>query len=378
MSDRLLSLPLFPTAVIGSLPRPAWLLDLLRDYLAGRLSRRQWEQACDRAVPFAVGLQEAAGIDVLSDGEWRREGYFQVFYERIQGFEPGLIPGRTRTWPAAVGPLRRQGPIVADGVAFLRGQTSRAIKVSLPSGYVILRRFWSPEHSRRAYPSREQFLHAVEQVLLEEAADVLAAGADCIQFDDPMLGYFVDPRYREQRSGHWGTGQFTSVEDELRLAVGSVNRLAWPLRERGAHIVLHVCRGNIERHSDAEGDLGAIWAALCAAEVDELALEFAMPQAGTIDVLATLPPRLQLGLGCVDVRCSEPETPEAIADRARRALRHVPAERLTLNPDCGFAPSGTNPIPLEEAYAKLKALGEAARQLRAGAQGAAGQEHGRA
>jgi 5-methyltetrahydropteroyltriglutamate--homocysteine methyltransferase len=359
------NLPLFPTAVIGSLPRPAWLLDLLQDYLAGRLSRAQWEQACDRAVPFAVALQEAAGIDILSDGEWRREGYFQVFYERVGGFAPDLIPGRTRRWPAVVGPLRRQGPIVAGGAAFLRRHTQRAVKVSLPSAYVLLRRFYSPEHSVGAYPTREHFLRAAEEVLLQEADDVLAAGADCVQFDDPMLGYFVDPKYRTQQSGHWGTGQFENVDAELRLGIDSVNRLAGPLRRRGAYVVLHVCRGNIERRSDAQGDFGTIWPALCRAEVDELALEFAMPQAGTVDVLAGLPAAMRLGFGCLDVRCSEPETPEAIIARVRQALCHVPAERLTLNPDCGFAPSGTNPIPLDEAYAKLKALGEAARRLRA-------------
>jgi 5-methyltetrahydropteroyltriglutamate--homocysteine methyltransferase len=357
-------LPPFPTAVIGSLPRPAWLLDRLDDYLAGRLSRVEWDRACDKAVSFAVALQEAAGIDILSDGEWRREGYFQVFYERVEGFQPDLIAGRTRRWPAAVGPLRRRGPIVADGAAFLRKQTDRAVKVSLPSAYVILRRFYSPEHSAEAYPDREHFLRAVEDILLEEAHDVLAAGADCIQFDDPMLGYFVDPKYREQRSGHWGTGQFGDVEAELRLGIDSVNRLAGPLRKRGAYVVLHVCRGNIERRSDAAGDFGPIWPALCRAEVDELALEFAMPQAGTVDVLAGLPVNLRLGFGCVDVRCAERESVEAIVSRVRQALRHVPAERLTLNPDCGFAPSGTNPIPLDEAYAKLKALGEAARRLR--------------
>jgi 5-methyltetrahydropteroyltriglutamate--homocysteine methyltransferase len=358
-------LPLFPTAVIGSLPRPPWLLDRMQDYLADRMPRTEWDRACDRAVPFAVALQEAAGIDVVSDGEWRREGYFQVFYERVEGFQSDLIPGRTRLWPAAVGPLRRRGPIAADGAAFLRRQTARAVKVSLPSAYVILRRFYSPEHSAAAYPAREDFLRAVEKILLEEANEVLAAGADCVQFDDPMLGYFVDPKYREQRSGHWGTGQFADVEAELRLGVDSLNRLSGPLRQRGGYVVLHVCRGNIERRSDAAGDFGAIWPALCRADVHELALEFAMPQAGTVDVLEGLPKTMRLGFGCVDVRCAGPETPEGIVHRVRQALRHVPAERLTLNPDCGFAPSGSNPIPLDEAYAKLKALGEAARRLRA-------------
>jgi 5-methyltetrahydropteroyltriglutamate--homocysteine methyltransferase len=364
MTTSLGDLPILPTTVIGSLPRPAWLLDVLEDYLAGRIVRAEWDRACDRAVPFAVALQEAAGIDMVSDGEWRREGYFQVFYERVEGFRADLIPGRTRLWPAAVAPLRRQVPIVADGVAFLRKLTDRPIKVSLPSAYVILRRFYSPEHSAAVYPQREDFLHAVEAILLEEAQDVLDAGADCIQLDDPMLGYFTDPKYREQRSGHWGTGQFADVETELRLGVGSASRVARPVRQRGAYVVLHVCRGNIERRSDAEGDFQAIWPELCRAEVDELALEFAMPGAGSLAVLADWPEHLRLGFGCVDVRCAGPETPETIAARVRAALRYLPASRLTLNPDCGFAPSGNNPIPLDEAYAKLRALAAAAARLK--------------
>jgi 5-methyltetrahydropteroyltriglutamate--homocysteine methyltransferase len=186
-----------------------------------------------------------------------------------------------------------------------------------------------------------------------------------VQFDDPMLGYFVDPKYREQRSGHWGTGQFADVDAELRLGVDSINRLAGPLRERGAYVVLHVCRGNIERRSDAQGDYRAVWPALCRTEVDELALEFAMPQAGAVGVLADLPERLRLGFGCLDVRCEQPEAPEVIVGRVRQALRYVPAARISLNPDCGFAPSGNNPIPLDEPYAKLKALALAAAQLRA-------------
>ncbi len=230
---------------------------------------------------------------------------------------------------------------------------------------VILRRFYSPEHSARVYPDRQDFLLAVEEILRDEARDCLAAGADCLQFDDPMLGYFVDPKYREQRSGHGGTGQFTDVDSELRLAVDSVNRLAGPLRQGGAYVVLHVCRGNIERRSDAQGDFQAIWPALCRAEVDELALEFALPEAGSMDVLAGLPARLRLGLGCLDVRCPGPEPLEVMATRVRRALQYVPAERISLNPDCGFAPSSTNPIPLDEAYAKLKDLAAVAAQFRA-------------
>src|SRR5262249_3035729 len=174
------NLPLFPTAVIGSLPRPAWLQDLLQEYVAGRLTRAAWDRACDQAIPFAIALQEAAGMDVVTDGEWRREGYFQVFYERVEGFRLDLIQCRPRRGPPVWAPVRRRGPIMAEGIAFLRKHASRKIKATLPSAYVILRRFYAPAHSTIAYPTREHFLHAVEEILVEEAKDALAAGADCI------------------------------------------------------------------------------------------------------------------------------------------------------------------------------------------------------
>src|SRR5262249_26034905 len=143
-------------------------------------------------------------------------------------------------------------------------------------------------------------------------------------------------------------------------AIDSVNRLAGALRQRGAYVILHVCRGNIERQSDARGDFGMIWPALRRAQVNELALEFAMPQAGGLEVLSDLPAGVRLGFGCVDVRTPEVEDVETIAGRIRQALRQGPAERLGLNPDCGFAPSGNNPITLDEPYLHLKPRGAGA------------------
>src|SRR5262249_55582053 len=195
---------------------------------------------------------------------------------------------------------------------FLRKLTTRAIKVTLPSPYVILRRFYSPEHSAKVYPTREHFLYAVEEVLLEEAGDILAAGADCIQLDDPMLCYFVDAQYCGPRSGNWGSGRCAAAAGELHLGVASVNRLARPLKERGAYVVLHVCRGNIERPSDAQGDFQTIWPDLCRVETDELALEFAMPQAGSIHVLANFPQHFRLGIGSVARRSPEIDSADNI------------------------------------------------------------------
>lgn len=97
---------LFPTSVIGSLPRPQWALDLVSAHAAREIGDEEFEERSDRAVLFAIGLQEMAGLDIITDGEWRREGYFQVFIEKVGGFENGLIPGRYRNWPAVVGKIR--------------------------------------------------------------------------------------------------------------------------------------------------------------------------------------------------------------------------------------------------------------------------------
>jgi len=132
-----------------------------------------------------------------------------------------------------------------------------------------------------------------------------------------------------------------------------------------ATTILHVCRGNWQRGSDAVGSYDRIWDHLCRSHAKQLALEFALPAAGGLDVLKKFPKDKQLGLGCVDVRGSEVEPPEKIQARVEKALRHVSADRITLNPDCGFAPSSVSTIPLDEPYLKLKAQTTAAQQLRA-------------
>jgi hypothetical protein len=217
---RIRELGLFPTAVIGSLPRPPWLLDRLHDYIAGNVSRADWDRACDQAVPFAVALQETAGIDIITDGEWRREGYFQVVYERVEGFAPDLIAGRTRRWPAVVAPLRRREPIIAGGIAFLRKHTTRAIKATLPSAYVILRRPCLDRHridANRGALSRHQAalcytIHPCPAPLLLHPRAQLAA-------------HFVKPPGAElgRIGGHF-RGRPSSARCEACRAVGSFRR----------------------------------------------------------------------------------------------------------------------------------------------------------
>ena len=365
---------LFPTAVVGSLPRPKWLLDLFIAHQDGRIADSEFNSEVGRAIGFAVGMQAAAGVDVVSDGEWRRIGYFEVFAQRVGGFRNGeyaseaLAPEHVPDAGAAppqqwtlkefkqalvVESLEYSRPIVADEGRFLRAQTDRTIKVSLPSPHMIGQRLWHEDYSRGAYSSRREFIEAVIPILRQEIEQLKEAGVDIVQFDDPWFCFFVDANYR---------ARFDNPEAAMAQAIDDLNRVLDGVE--GIKTVLHVCRGNRERQVYAHGDYRPIIPFLSQANVDQLSMEFAISEAGDVDVFANQRWEKELGLGAVDVRAPDIEPPEVIVDRAERALEFFAPEQLSLTPDCGFAPSSTNGIPMDEAYLKLRSLTQAASILR--------------
>ncbi len=365
---------LFPTAVIGSLPRPRWVLDLLKEHQNGRMADDNLDAELDRAVVFAIGMQEAAGIDTISDGEWRRIGYFEVFAQRVGGFKssqystealaPEHVPAAGQAAPQqwtlkgfqqalVVEPMTHTRPIAAEGARFLRSSTKRKIKVSLPAPHIVGQRLWHPEHSARAYPTRRHFVEAVIPILRQELLALKQAGVDIIQFDDPWFCFFVDPDYRKR---------FKDPEAEMAQAIEDLNRVVEGIE--GVKTALHVCRGNRERSIYARGDYSPILPYLLEANVDQLSMEFAVSEAGDVSVFNGHKWDRELGFGVVDVRSRDIESPEVVARRAERALEFFSPQQITLNPDCGFAPTSTNAIPLDEAYLKMRSLGEAAGILR--------------
>ncbi len=365
---------LFPTTVIGSLPRPKWVLDLLLRHQAGALSDAALDQAMDKAVAFAIGLQEAAGIDIISDGEWRRIGYFEVFAQQVDGFrrgeyqtqalapevlpDTGLSPPQQWTLTEfqqalVVAPISTARPIAADGAGFLCRNTAKRTKVALPTPHMIGGRLWHAEHSRAAYATRRDFIEAVIPILRAEVLALREAGVDVVQFDDPWLCFFVDPEHR---------ARFADPEAEMERAIDDLNRVLAGID--GISTALHVCRGNRARTVYAAGDYEPIMPQLLRANVDQLAMEFAVSQAGDVAIFERYPTDKEIGLGVVDVRGEVIEGAEVIVGRVERALRYLTPEQITLNPDCGFAPTSTNPISLEEAYGKLRAMAQAAEILR--------------
>ena len=348
--------PLFPTTVIGSLPRPAWVRDVILDRKAGRLSEAEAGALLDRAIESAVALQERAGLVEITDGEWRRESYVKVFAERVRGFSPDLNPSGGLPYPAVVAPIEYHRPIAAEEVRFLRPRTGRRLKVTLPSPYIIGRRMWHPEHSRAAYPTREALMADCVGVLRREIAAVREAGADTIQLDEPWLATLVDSRFREKEG-------IRDPQYEMALCVDLVNRTLDGIGDIAT--AMHLCHAHFDHRHATEGPYDLIMPALARLQVGMICMEYATPVAGGLASLARFPEGARLGLGCIDHCDRRVERPEDVVARVEAAMRYVGKERITLHPDCGFSPSVQNPMDLDEAYLKLGAMCEAARLLRA-------------
>ncbi len=211
----------FSTFVVGSLPRPQWVRDLIEDRKAGRISGEDADALLDDAVPLAIRMQERAGLDYVSDGEWRRESYVKVFADAVRGFKADLFGGASSqfsslAYPAVVSKLEPTRPIASEEVGFLRSHTTARTIVAIPSPYTIGRRMWSAEHSTAAYATREEFMEACIPIIRTEILSLTEIGVDAIQLDDPWLALLVDPDYREREG-------ITDIDHEIELCVRCVN-----------------------------------------------------------------------------------------------------------------------------------------------------------
>jgi 5-methyltetrahydropteroyltriglutamate--homocysteine methyltransferase len=349
--------PLFATYVVGSLPRPRWVRDVIEDRRQGRLGFAEADRLLDAAIPAAITMQERAGLDYISDGEWRRESYIKVFSEHVDGFRMEAVPsvsGVVRE-PAVVAPIRQHGPLAADAARFLVQATSRKAIVAVPSPYILGWRTWHREFSASAYPRREDYMEACVPILRREVQALADAGADHIQIDEPWLLLLVDPEHR-RRIG------VTDMDREIDLCVRMVNAV---VAGAGVPTSMHLCHAHFNRRRFSEGGYEPIIDALGEINVTRFAMEFAAPQSHGVNVLARFPEKKVLGLGVIDHCDAQVEEPETVVKRVEAALKYVPPERVTLNPDCGFSPSAQNPMDFDEAYLKLSAMCRAAAVLRA-------------
>ena len=345
---------LFPTSVVGSMPRSQFVLDLIN----GRppLSPERYEHEMDAAIRYVVAMQEHAGLDVLTDGEWRRKSYIGVIAELAHGFELGTTPDG-RPYTIVVDKLAPKTPgFIAREITFVRSITTRQVKATLPSPALLGERMWHTEKSAKAYPKRDDFVRDCVPVLRRELELLRAAGADIVQIDDPHLCLFVDPDVRRQ---------YPNADAAADFSVAMVNEMVAGIS--GVKLAVHLCRragARVRGEAQFQGGYDPILAQLNRLQVHHLTMEFTAPGAGDMAVFKQLREDFEIGLGCVSVAPGQIDSPETIAARVRQAMKFLAKERITLNPDCGFAPGSGAVVSMDEAYQKCCNEAAAARILR--------------
>src|SRR3954449_3778437 len=346
---------LFPTSVIGSLPRPAFVKDLISDHYAG--SAEEYRRLMGLAIHAVVALQEQAGLDVITDGEWWRKSYIGVIAELAHGFELSQNPADGRPWTVVVDKLSPKQPgFIAKEISFLKKLTKRNIKATVPAPALLGERMWDPEKSKKAYPKREDFVRDCVPILRREVELLRDEGVSIVQVDDPHLCLFVDPDVRQQ---------YDDADRASDFAVDMDNQVVDGID--GVTLAVHLCRrAGARARGEAEhrGSYDPILNQLGRLKVDHITMEFTSPGAGDMSVFKRLPENIEIGLGCVSCQPGHIDSAEIIVSRVEQALKHIAPERITLNPDCGFAPGSAAEVSLDEVYTKLKNEVAAAHRLR--------------
>lgn len=347
---------LFAAGVVGSLPRTAPVRAMLPSSPGPESARAARTAQMDAAVGYAIAVQEAAGLDLVTDGEWRRHAYTHVVADMCTGFAVDPRPG-TRFGIFVTEPLQVVRPgLLAEEARFLLERTAGrvATKVCIPSPYILGARLWDPEYSTAAYPDRRDFVDALVPILRDEVLALRDAGVDVVQVDEPDLAVLLDPR----RGPVYGDRQY-----DLDLGASKINEMIGEID--GVRISMHMCRWNsLSRGWHWEGGYEPIIDTLNKIDVDQFVMEFSIPVAGSVSILRQLPDDKLIGLGCLDPRSEAIPATMDIVGRVEEATKYVDAGRLSLNPDCGFAPDIRHDIPLDECYLKLTRQVEAARILR--------------
>jgi 5-methyltetrahydropteroyltriglutamate--homocysteine methyltransferase len=335
---------LFPTTLVGSYAQPDWLIN--REMLSKRLPARiralemwrvapEWlEQAQDDATLLAIRDQERAGLDILTDGEMRRESYSNRFATALEGLDldhPATImsrAGHPNLVPRVVGKIRRKHAVQVRDVHFLRANTNRKIKITVPGPFTM-----TQQAQNDHYGSEEELALDYAAAVNEEIKDLFAAGADEVQIDEPWMQ--------------------SNPEKARQYGVAAVNRA---LEGVTGTTALHICFGYAAMVSGKPAGYSFL-TELADSTVKQISIETAQPSLDC-SVLEKLPGKTII-LGVIDLSKHEVETPEIVADRIRRALPFISSDRVVVAPDCGL-----KYLPKEVAFGKMKAMVEGARLVR--------------
>jgi 5-methyltetrahydropteroyltriglutamate--homocysteine methyltransferase len=336
---------LLPTTVVGSYPQPDWLVDremMLANIVPRVRLREMWrvpepylEQAQDDATLVAIRDMERAGIDIITDGEIRRESYSNRFSNALEGIDtekPAMITnraGRTLPVPRIVGKIKRREPVELRDMQFLRRNTDRQAKITLPGPFTM-----AQQAKNEFYKDEDELVMDFAVAVNEEVRDLEKAGADVIQLDDPWLRN--DP------------------DAAKRIAIKALNRA---LEGLSVPTIVHLCFGYAAVVNTQKPSGYSFLPELADSTAQQISIEAAQPKLD-LGILSDLSEK-KIVLGVIDLGDAKVESGETVAGRIRAALRHLPPERLIAAPDCGM-----KYLPRETAFGKLKALSEGAAMVR--------------
>lgn len=339
-----MALPLLPTSLVGSYAQPDWLID--RAKLAGRFpprvrAKELWrvapeflDQAQDDATLLAIRDQERAGLDIITDGEMRRESYSNRFATALEGVDidnPGTAldrSGHPNPVPRITGKIRRKRPVEVRDVQFLRANTDRVIKITVPGPFTM-----SQQAQNDFYKDEQELVLDYAAAVNAEIKDLFAAGADIVQIDEPYM------QARPAKAREFGVNGLNAALDGVKGTTA-----------------VHICFGYAAIiHERPEGY--SFLPELANTTINQVSIETAQSKLDC-KVLETLPGKTII-LGVLDLSDMTVEAPETVAARIRRALPHVSAERIVLAPDCGL-----KYLPRQVAYAKMQAMVEGAKIVR--------------
>ena len=355
----------FRSEVIGSLLRPAYLVEGRRRHEAGELNDADFKRLEDRAVDEAIALQESAGIDVITDGEQRRYAFYGHLIDAMDGFDKEggwAIPFRDERGeelvlrrPVVVEPLRWRRSMCAEEWVYLRAKTTHPAKVTLISAQQAAA-YYDPAKSASAYPTRDAYLADIVDITRREIAELRRLGCTYVQIDAPQYAALLDPQLRE---GYRQRGSDPDAMIDRNMELDNAIIDGHP----GMTFGMHICRGNNQSRWYAEGGYEPIARIFERSRFNRFLLEYDDRRSGGFEPLRHVPHDRVVVLGLVSTKKPDLESPDALEVRIEEAARFFPRDQLAASPQCGFASTmAGNRLTIDDERKKLELVGTVARR----------------
>ena len=369
----------FSTSLIGSMPRSKKIMALNRRLKMDLDYEKEYEDLIKTETENLVKLQEKYSIDLITNGELARDNYVSFVADRIDGvvmmnmgdmleyiedkqaFEQILetldVPSVSIKNAICNGVLKYNKSLVSDEIKFLKKITNSPVKATLPGPYLMTRSMWLPSLSKKFYNNKEELGEDVIKILKQEIDNLVQAGVDVIQFDEPVLTEVVFSEGKTRSFMCAALSERKDPTEELKFATNLIKSVMDYIKEKDVLSSLHVCRGNWSKDESIllSGPYTPLVPLFEETSPDILALEFSTPRAGELDSLLSsdkIKENSILALGVINPRTDIIESSQSIIEKAEEALKFIPKERIWLNPDCGFATFSNRPVSTFEIIEK--------------------------